>query len=110
MIKQIYILLWILLGVFGNPAESLAQGMYAPGVEMACCMEEDSDVMDCCLSMDDSCASSECKCPVLSLITCIPTHGTWNIEQAFSFQNSFFYKDVCLSTGFSRIWLPPKIA
>lgn len=120
MTKQFYIVVWILLGFFANPAISLACGTSSQKVEMACCSTKSSDEMDCCTkaldhhdessNCGDSCSSASCQCPTVSMTTYLFVSNEWNTLIPTSNSNSYFYKDALTSTGFTLIWLPPKVA
>lgn len=121
MTKQFYIVFLIVLGFVLNPAISFACGSGSQEVEMACCTSEGSTTMDCC-SKDvvgdthqgegcgDSCSSASCQCPTFSITSQLIISNVGNILYPTYHSNSFFYENALTSTGFTRIWLPPKIA
>lgn len=121
MIKQFYIVLLIVLGFVLNPAISYACGIISQEVEKACCTIGSSSAMDCCSKgldnhskqgegCGDSCSSASCQCPTFSLTSQLLDSNIDNTLLPTYHSNSFFYENALTSTGFTRIWLPPKIA
>ena len=124
MTKKIHILFLIaLLGFFLIPALTYACEMKSG---KSCCNKETSantEKKDCCKNDNhsknkdnDSCGGkskhSSCSCPIFHFSVILPFETELK-QQCFNFldeKENFYDSETNLSSGFSSIWLIPKIS
>ena len=121
MKKRLYILIIILtLGIFTVPTLSYACGTKT---EKSCCTKKTTSKIekkDCCKNKqskeeDNSCGGkcghSNCTASTvnLSLISSYEIEFKNNNFDFFTKKQNFYHSETFISSGFTSVWLPPKI-
>lgn len=122
MTRLIYIALLTLTGFLLTPTDTYACGAKSEKTENTCSKQSDTEKenKDCCNTgtehcdkhgkhCEGKCGNPDCHCPTICTNFTVSAFAQFLMTKVILSKLKFFYQEAFYSSGFTSIWLPPKI-